>query len=238
MIDAYPRYAELLREAATPRPSAARPQFTVDDLRDLQVWHKLAWIDPFYLDGDARVRGLRRQGPRLHRGRQGGAARGRARAAERVIPEYRDAAARGQIELSTSPFYHPILPLLCDTDIYLRTHPDVAGMPRQPFRHPEDAAEQLHARGRVSRAAVRPPARRAWPSEGSVSDAMVPLVAAAGLPWMATDELILARTLGADVLAGRPRAPRAARAALRAVPRSARAARRSPACSAITCCRT
>ena len=35
-----------------------RARFTRDDLRDLQVWHKLAWIDPFYLDGDARVRAL------------------------------------------------------------------------------------------------------------------------------------------------------------------------------------
>src|SRR5204862_767523 len=60
----------------------------------------------------------------------------------RVIPEYRDAVARGQIEVSASPFYHPILPLLCDTDIYLRTHPN-SRMPRLPFRHPEDAAEQL-----------------------------------------------------------------------------------------------
>ncbi len=41
-----------------------------------------------------------------------------------VIPEYRAAAARGQIEISSSPFYHPILPLLCDTDIYKRTHPE------------------------------------------------------------------------------------------------------------------
>ena len=48
----------------------------------------------------------------------------------RVIPEYRDAAARGQVELSTSPFYHPILPLLCDTDVYLRTHPALADAAR------------------------------------------------------------------------------------------------------------
>jgi hypothetical protein len=41
----------------------------------------------------------------------------------------------------------------------------------------------------------RPPAGL-WPSEGSVSDAMVPLAAASGFQWMATDELILARSLG------------------------------------------
>src|SRR5437879_4406442 len=60
----------------------------------------------------------------------------------KVIPEYRDAALRGQIEISTSPFYHPILPLLCDTDIYKRTHPD-SRMPRRPFVHPDDALDQL-----------------------------------------------------------------------------------------------
>src|SRR6185503_16291805 len=69
-------------------------------------------------------------------------------------------------------------------------------MPREPFRHPEDAAEQL------SRAVAyheelfgRRPAGL-WPSEGSVSDAMVPLVLQAGFQWMATDEEILARTVG------------------------------------------
>src|SRR5258705_12907306 len=63
MIDVHPRYAELLAlrggtlpTAADRRAAAAR--FTRDDLRDLQVWHKLAWIDPLYLDDDARVRAL------------------------------------------------------------------------------------------------------------------------------------------------------------------------------------
>jgi len=113
----------------------------------------------------------------------------------KVIPEYRAAAERGQIEVSASPFYHPILPLLCDTDVYLRTHPD-ARRPRQPFRHPEDAADQLE---RAALCHLRLFGKRPiglWPSEGSVSTAVVPLVARAGFQWMATDETILARTLG------------------------------------------
>ncbi len=62
MIEIYPRYAELLaRRGAAATPSdveAAGRRFTVDDLRDLQVWQKLAWMDPYYLDRDQRVRGL------------------------------------------------------------------------------------------------------------------------------------------------------------------------------------
>src|SRR5206468_7307956 len=97
--------------------------------------------------------------------------------------------------ISTSPFYHPILPLLCDTDIYKRTHPE-SRMPRRPFVHPEDALEQLtKAAACHERLFGRRPVGL-WPSEGSVSDAMVPLAARAGFRWMATDEQILAHTLG------------------------------------------
>src|SRR5205823_4308062 len=93
---------------------------------------------------------------------------------QRVIPEYGEAARRGQIEISTSPFFHPILPLLCDTDVYLRTHPD-SRMPRQRFQHPEDAAEQLERAAAYHERLFGQRPIGLWPSEGSVSDQMVPL---------------------------------------------------------------
>ncbi len=200
MIDTYPRYGELLARRgdsfttiAERRGAAAR--FSADDLRDLQVWHKLAWIDPFYLDRDDRVRGLVAKGRGFSEGDKLILREVELELLKKVIPEYRAASERGQVEISASPFYHPILPLLCDSDIYLRTHPD-ARRPRQPFRRPEDAVEQLdRAAACHTRLFGRQPVGL-WPSEGSVSDAIVPLVAAAGFRWMATDEMILARTLG------------------------------------------
>ena len=89
----------------------AAQRFSTDDLRDLQVWQKLAWLDPFYLDGDARVRALIAKG-RLFSEEDKLLLRDiELELLNAVIPEYREAAARGQVELSTSPFYHPILPL-------------------------------------------------------------------------------------------------------------------------------
>ena len=135
MIEPYPRYAELLarRDADGSRLSARAQaaQFSTDDLRDLQVWHKLVWIDPFYFDERRARPRAGREGTRLHRG---GQARRCAPSSSSCCgawcPEYREAAERGQVELSTSPFYHPILPLLCDTDVYLRTHPAFADAAR------------------------------------------------------------------------------------------------------------
>jgi len=186
MIDVYPRYAELLAERSS--------LHAVDDLRDLQVWHKLAWIDPSYQSTDPRIRRLIERGRGFSEADKALLRDVELEILNRVIPEYRAAADRGQVEISASPFYHPILPLLCDTDVYLRTHPD-ARRPRVPFAHPEDAAEQLtRSSAYMERLFGRRPTG-VWPSEGSVSEAMVPLAAQAGFSWMATDELILARSL-------------------------------------------
>ncbi|MEO8679287.1 MAG: glycoside hydrolase family 57 protein [Vicinamibacterales bacterium] len=188
MIAPYPRFAELHAMRHDRRP------FGEADLRDVQVWHKLAWMDPDLLARDPRLLAL------IHKGREFSEAdKAVLRSVEldllnRVLPAYRDAAARGQVELSTSPFYHPILPLLCDTDAHLRAHPGSA-RPHLRFRRPGDATAQI-ARAMSLHAAVfgqRP--NGMWPSEGAVSDAAVALIAEAGIAWTATDEDILSRTL-------------------------------------------
>src|ERR1051325_5398616 len=134
MIEIYPRYSELLAHRQS--------QLTVEELRDLQVWHKLAWIDPLYLEGDARVRALVAKERDFTEEDKAILRSVELEILNKVVPEYRDAARRGQIEISASPFYHPILPRRCDPDVHLPTHPD-AKRPRQRFVHPEDAAEQL-----------------------------------------------------------------------------------------------
>jgi alpha-amylase/alpha-mannosidase (GH57 family) len=198
MIDPFPRYAELLARrgangSLSPRAQAA--QFSTDDLRDLQVWHKLVWIDAYYFERDERVRALVAKGRGFTEDDKITLRAIELELLRAVVPEYREASRRGQVELSTSPFYHPILPLLCDTDVYLRTHPH-SRMPRERFRRPEDAFEQLtRAVTLYERLFGRRP-DGLWPSEGSVSDDMVPLVARAGFKWMATDEAILSRSIG------------------------------------------
>jgi alpha-amylase/alpha-mannosidase (GH57 family) len=199
MIDAYPRYGELLAlRGDVTNPSeleSAVRRFSLDELRDLQVWQKLAWFDPYYLERDPRVMDLLARGRHFTEDDKASLRQVELDLLRAVIPAYRDRAAAGQIEISASPFYHPILPLLCDTDIYKHTHPHSA-MPRHRFMHPEDAAEQLERAAACHERLFGARPIGLWPSEGSVSDAMIPLVEKAGFRWIATDELILARTLG------------------------------------------
>jgi alpha-amylase/alpha-mannosidase (GH57 family) len=188
MIGPHPRYAELYARREHHEP------FGVQELLDLQVWHKLTWMDPDLLAADARLRPLTDKGRDFSE-----ADKAVLRAVElellgMVIPAYRAASDRGQVELATSPFYHPILPLLCDSAVHLRAHPDAA-LPRQRFVRPEDARAQIaRAIAFHERTFGRRPAGM-WPSEGSVSDDSIALMAEAGMHWIATDEDILSRSL-------------------------------------------
>jgi alpha-amylase/alpha-mannosidase (GH57 family) len=189
MIEPYPRYRELFGKKAE-GPAA----YSDEDLRDLQIWHKLVWIDRSYLERDPRCLALIERGARFDEEDKAALRAIELEILNRVIPEYRRAAGRGQVELSTSPFYHPILPLLCDSHIYLQTHPQ-SPMPRHRFVHPEDAREQIARAVAYHERLFGQRPRGLWPSEGSVSEAVADLAVDAGFDWIATDELILARML-------------------------------------------
>jgi alpha-amylase/alpha-mannosidase (GH57 family) len=111
-----------------------------------------------------------------------------------VIPAYHKAAQSGQIEISTTPYYHPILPLLCDSDIAAVSHPGVP-LPRR-FRYPGDATHQLQMAREFTATEFGGAPVGLWPSEGSVSDEVFRLAAEAGFEWVATDSGVLDRTLG------------------------------------------
>ncbi|HJU43279.1 MAG TPA: glycoside hydrolase family 57 protein [Vicinamibacterales bacterium] len=188
MIRPYPRYAELhaLR--------MARRAFTEGELRDLQVWHKLAWMDPDLLTADQRLAALIKKDRDYTEDDKARLRDVEIEVLKRVVPEYRAAGERGQVELATSPFYHPILPLLCDSDAHLRAHPEAA-RPRTRFHRPDDARLQIDRAIAFHTQVFGSPPKGMWPSEGSVSDEAVRLIADAGLQWIATDEDILSRSL-------------------------------------------
>lgn len=195
MIGRYPRYRELFQQFRSIGENLDRAQayFQVQDFADLQVLSQIAWFDEFFLD-DREVMALIRKQRNYSRDDHLLALSKQKEFLAQVLPAYASAARRGGIEISTSPFYHPILPLLCDTDMGRISCPGLP-LPQQRFQHPEDAEEQLR-RGldlheRVF--GVRP--RGIWPSEGSVSDDVVAIACKLGIKWMATDEGVLGRSM-------------------------------------------
>jgi alpha-amylase/alpha-mannosidase (GH57 family) len=198
MIKPYERYHDLLlkrgRFVAQSELAAVAKRFSNQELLDLQVWFNLTWFgfiskheDPFVMDMIAKGRYFTREDKIAVIDKQW-------EVMKRVIPKYKELADRGQIEISTTPFYHPILPLLCDTFAAREALPYIK-LPEAAFRHPEDAQAQIKMAVELHEKHFGRQPNGLWPSEGSVSEQIIPLMAAAGIKWAATDEGILERTM-------------------------------------------
>ena len=187
MLEPHTRYRELrdkVREGRT---------LEVNELRDLQIWFNLAWLG-VTAKADARAQALLAKGrdfaesdklPLLELHRE---------VVKGIMPRWRALADQGLVELTTSPYYHPILPLLCDTDLARAADPS-SPLPATRFRWRGDAEAhiRLATLAHERRFGVRPTGM--WPSEGSVTAEILPLVRNAGIRWLATDEAILWKTL-------------------------------------------
>jgi alpha-amylase/alpha-mannosidase (GH57 family) len=195
LMSRWPRYIELADRVQSQGTEHSAAVFGARDWRDLQLLSQLAWMDEEYLANDPDVARLAAKGSDYSESDKTILKKKQLELLGRVLPEYRTVAERGQIEVSATPFYHPILPLLCDTDIARVSNPGTP-LPSPAFRYPEDAREQLvRARRYHERVFGKAPVGL-WPSEGSVSDAALSLAADAGFTWAATDEGVLGRTLG------------------------------------------
>jgi alpha-amylase/alpha-mannosidase (GH57 family) len=193
LVARWPRFAELQGEMRSGGAEACVARWGVREWRDLQVLSQLAWMDEEYLAKDPGVRGLSEKGKDFSEADKALLLDKQHELLAEVLPEYRRAAAREQIEVSTTPYYHPILPLLCDSDIARVSNPHTP-LPQPPFRYSEDAREQLaRARHFHEKRFGKPPAGL-WPSEGSVSDEALEIAADLGFKWFATDEGVLGRT--------------------------------------------
>lgn len=194
MIDPHPRYKELAELREGLQLDEALRIFQNQDLLDLQVWFNLVWVDPLFIEEDEFLKGLIQKGKGFTAEEKTRLLEKQAALLARVIPVHRELAQSGQIELTTTPFYHPILPLLCDSEIARECMPNTP-LPR-PFRRPEDALKQLRKGLDYFESIFGFRPKGMWPSEGSVSPEALDLVAQCAIQWAATDEEILARSLG------------------------------------------
>src|SRR6476646_1367631 len=118
MIYRYARYGEIYEAWRAHRGrNNNRRYFGAQEIRDLQVLSQIAWFDEEFLERDPDVIDLVAKGRGFSLADQKLMGEKQREIVAKVIPAYRRFGASGQIEISTTPFYHPILPLICDSDI-------------------------------------------------------------------------------------------------------------------------
>lgn len=198
MIKPIPRYIELLQYRGTTGTRyeihQAVNSFAAQDYLDLQVLFNLSWFGFSARDEDIEIKKLVRKG-RLYSTDDRDYVLNRQLDIIKKLPSlYSSLWEEGSIDITASPFYHPILPLLCDTSIAHECMPGCL-LPRLRFAHPEDAGLQVTtALDYIEKHMGRRP-EGMWPSEGSVSPKALEIIAGAGIRWIATDEEILARSV-------------------------------------------
>ncbi|MBC7251455.1 MAG: glycoside hydrolase [Anaerolineae bacterium] len=198
IIGRFPRYKELLDkrggsdEAAI---EAALTSFSEQDFRDLQVWFNLAWFDPDFLAQEP-LKSLVDKGRDFSEADKAVIFAKAREVIEAVIPLHKELQDKGQIEVSITPYAHPILPLIYNSDLAAIGDP-AAELPER-FSYPPDVVAHLTRAAEVYQAHYGRQQRGLWPGEGAVAQDIVKMVAEAGFTWMASGEHVLAKSLGLD----------------------------------------
>jgi len=179
VIGAFPRFRQLLEL------HRAGKTLREQDFLDLQVLANLAWFHPTIREVDelrAKGRGYSEADKQTLRART-------LETLEAIVPRWRSLGDR--VELSVSPYYHPIVPLLCDFASAREAMPDLP-LPNAPSLRPEAEVQVRRALDAGERYFGRRPLGM-WPSEGSVSTEACAVFARCGARWAATDEAIVGR---------------------------------------------
>ena len=167
--------------------------FSTQEYRDLQVLFNLVWFGFAAREEIPQLESMLLAGGHFTEEDKVFVVEAQRRILANLIGELGHAASSENVELSTTPYYHPILPLIIDTDIAKRSMPK-AKLPMR-FSAPQIAREQLdRALGSMESWFGAKPAG-VWPAEGSVCPEAIPMFAEAGVSWIATDDLVLKRSL-------------------------------------------
>jgi alpha-amylase/alpha-mannosidase (GH57 family) len=196
-----PRYSELLLKKGLKPLSddtleKAVKTFSDQDMLDLQVLYNMTWFHSINIDEDPTLKDLAAKQSYTESDKIYVVSKQRE-ILSRILPLYKRMQDRGQIEISTTPYYHPILPLLCDTSVARMSTPAME-LPKRRFAYPEDARWHLENAIKYYTEQFGRPPRGMWPSEGSVSDEALEIMMSLGIKWVATDEDILFKSLALE----------------------------------------
>ncbi len=188
-----PRYWELLEKRGHNIKILDPNVYETQDWLDLQVLFNIAWFGFSAREEFQELQALIEKGSNFSEEDKRTVLDLQIQIMEKLLPLYRKLHESGQIEISLTPMYHPILPLLIDTEVAQRATPDRRRPPR--FAEPDDAHYQVSAALQAGRELLGIEVQGMWPAEGSVSPEAVEVFASHGIRWIATDEDVLARSL-------------------------------------------
>ncbi len=169
-------------------------EFNTQDYLDLQVWFNLSWIDPYFRESTPELRDIARKARFYSEEDKHIVLERHVAILEDILPVYKKLKLSGQLEVTVTPYYHPILPLLYNTKIAKEAYTK-AVLPEINFSYPQDAVAQIDSAIEFYRQKFGSKPQGMWPSEEAVCEHIVPFFIQSGINWIVTDEAILFKSL-------------------------------------------
>lgn len=192
MIAPYERYRELYEQYQAGNVHT----WSDTEWLDVSVWMRLAWLGETVRQTEAIAR-LVRKGKHFSGDDLAVLCSTEAELLEVMLPRLRGLERCGLAELAVSPYHHPILPLLCSTDVVAESDPGMEKL-SPSFAWREDAIAQVERAIAQIEPYRTPTPLGMWLAEGGISDDALSVLAECGVQWTASDRTILVRTLGSD----------------------------------------
>ncbi len=197
MIDRFPAYAQLATIADWLLNHPEAMVYTSEQFFfDLLMWYHLSWMGETVRRSDPRVKRLLEQQSTysLHDRHELLGIIGELLST--LIGRYRTLAERGQVELSVTPYAHPIMPLLLDIKSAREAIPDVTLPSLQTYPGGDERVRWHLTRGlEVFKHYFGYIPRGCWPSEGSLSESTLQLLDEYSFDWTASGESVLRNSL-------------------------------------------
>ncbi len=213
MMDRFPEYRQLAAKRGPTPAEISSNAYTVQELQEIIFWFYLAHFDPDFLRGAVKISGggvcdlsdlVREEGDGIFKLKRPVTHADCVRMVVEaykvmagVIPvhrelRYRPATYTGQIDIITTPYYHPILPLIYDSELARTCQPDDSLPPR--FSYPPDADAQVAKAVKMYKEIFGVPPLGMWPGEGSVAQPVLEILRDNGILWTASDVRVLQKS--------------------------------------------
>jgi len=188
VIATHPRYYDLYFKHLN------KGQFNDQDFLDLQVWFNLAWIDPLFREEMPELKKLVNKARFYSEEDKQIVLNKQIEILKSIIPEYKKFMQSGQVEFTVTPYYHPILPLLYNTNVAKEANSRTI-LPKVNFSYPQDAQSQINLGVDYFQDKFGSKPAGMWPSEEAISEHVLPYIIKSGIKWIVLDEAILFKSL-------------------------------------------
>lgn len=190
VISTFPRYYQLHFK------KQHHLEFLTQDYLDLQLLFNLAWIDPSFRQNIPELKKIVLKERFFNEQDKTIVLDKQLSILKEIIPAYCLYQQNNRIEISVTPYYHPILPLLCTTNAAKDTNNKTV-LPKEEFSYPQDAKNQIDSAVKYYKERFGRLPQGMWPSEEGVSEQILPFIIESGINWIVTDEAILFKSLKA-----------------------------------------